>query len=330
MMGTEASGVSATESGRHRLTVVMAQLAALVLAAVVFPAFGPTPYVIKLMTEVLIYALWAMSLDILIGYTGLVSFGHAAYFGLGAYGTGLLIVKFQLSLLPALLGGVAIAAAFSLLVGIIIVRLSGIAFALLTLAVSMVAYTVVWQWTTLTGGDDGLSVSRPPLNLGVASFAMKSDVSIYYLVLLLFVVCAFLLWRFTQSPTGTALAAVRDNAVRAGAIGYNVARLKLTSFLVAGSFAGVSGSLYIILRSFASPDLLHWSASGHILIMTIVGGTGTLFGPVIGAAMMVLVEDKLSAWTEYWMLPFGLLFVLVVGFLPGGLAQLVRKRAGRR
>jgi branched-chain amino acid transport system permease protein len=187
----------------------------------------------------------------------------------------------------------------------------------------MVIYTVIWQWSALTGGDDGLSITRGVLDLGFASISLKSNVTFYYLVLFVVFACTLFLWRFTLSPTGAALAAVRDNPVRASAIGYNIARLKLIAFGVAGCFAGVAGSLYVLLRGFASPDLLHWSSSGQILIMAIVGGTRTLYGPAIGAALMVLVQEKLSSMTEFWMLPFGVLFVLVVRYLPGGMAQLL-------
>jgi len=329
-MVTETSRISLrwTKASMFWTSVRFLILGVLAVIVVLLPTFGLSPYYVRLASEVLIFALFAMSLDLLIGYTGLVSFGHGAYFGLGAYGTGLLINKLGLTVLPAFFGGVVLATVVALLVGIVIVRLSGIAFALLTLAASMVIFTTMWQWTTLTGGDDGMTVRRPAVELGFASISLASNAAFYYFALIVTLLSAGLLWRLTASPMGAALSAVRENAVRAKAIGYNVERLKLISFVIAGMFAGVAGSLYVMLRSFASPELLHWSFSGHVLIMTVVGGVGTLFGPAFGAAMMVIVQEKLSSYTQYWMLPFGLLFVLIVGFLPGGLAQLVRKAKG--
>jgi branched-chain amino acid transport system permease protein len=275
--------------------------------------------------EMLTYGLWAVSLDILMGYTGLVSFGHAAFFGMGVYGTAALSAKLGLSLLPALAGGVAISLLAAILIGIVIVRLSGIAFALLTLASSMILFTVIWRWTAFTGGDDGLSVPRPNLDLfGATIVNLQADSAIYYVVLLFVVLGCLFAHRVVSSPAGTALIAIRENSARAQCIGYDIFNYKLMAFAVSGAIAGLAGSLYVIFQGFASPDLLHWSSSGQVLIMTILGGIGTLYGPFVGAALMVLLQDKLSSITEHWMLPLGVIFVLVIRFLPQGLAGVVR------
>jgi branched-chain amino acid transport system permease protein len=288
------------------------------------PLLGLPRYYVKLAMEMLTYGLWAVSLDILMGYTGLVSFGHAAFFGLGVYGTGVLISKLGFGLLPGLVGGVLIALVMAILIGIVIVRLSGIAFALLTLASSMILFTVIWRWSAFTGGDDGMSVPRPNLDLGVARLNLQADSSFYYVVLALVVLGLLFARRVVRSPAGAAMVAIRENQARAQCIGYNVFGYKLMAFAIAGAVAGLAGSLYVLFQGFASPDLLHWSSSGQVLIMTILGGTGTLFGPFVGAALIVLLQDNLSSYTEHWMLPLGLVFVLVIRFLPGGLFGLLR------
>ncbi|MGE0153205.1 MAG: branched-chain amino acid ABC transporter permease [Reyranellaceae bacterium] len=299
-------------------------LAAIVIVLALLPLFGLRGYYIRLVMEMLTYGLWAISLDIMIGFTGLVSFGHAAFFGLGVYSTALLITKAGVSLLPALLGGVAVSSVAAVLIGIVIVRLSGIAFALLTLASSMILFTVFWRWSALTGGDDGMSVPRPDLELLGLSVNMQADTSVYWFVLAMVLLGIYFAHRVVNSPAGAALVAIRENHVRAECVGYNIFRYKLLAFTISGTLAGMAGSLYVIFQGFASPDLLHWSSSGQVLIMTILGGIGTLYGPFIGAGLVVLLQDKLSSLTEHWMLPLGLIFVLVIRFLPKGLLGMVR------
>ncbi len=299
-------------------------LVPIVVLLALVPQLGLPRYYVKLAMEMLTYGLWAVSLDILMGYAGLVSFGHAAFFGLGVYGTGVLISKLGLGLLPALAGGVLIALLMAILIGIVIVRLSGIAFALLTLASSMILFTVIWRWSAFTGGDDGMSVTRPNLDLGFARINLQADGSFYYVVLVLVALALLFARLVVKSPAGAAMVAIRENQARAQCIGYNVFGYKLMAFAISGAIAGLAGSLYVLFQGFASPDLLHWSSSGQVLIMTILGGTGTLFGPFVGAALIVLLQDNLSSYTEHWMLPLGLVFVLVIRFLPGGLFGLMR------
>lgn len=283
----------------------------------IVPLVSPSRFYVNLATEVMLLGLWAVSLNILIGFTGLVSFGHAAFFGLGVYTTGLLVNELGFSIVPALVCGVAAAAATALLVGIVIVRLSGIAFALVTLAFAMMVFTTVWRWSRLTGGDDGLAVTRPPLDLGFASFSLDGSTDFYYLAAGIVTAVYFALARFVTSPVGAALQAVRQNAVRAESVGIDVRRHRLLAFVVAGGVAGLAGSVYILFRGFAAPDLLHWSASGQVLIMTILGGIGTLYGPFLGATVFVILQEVLSIYTQYWMLPLGIIFILMVRFMHG-------------
>lgn len=318
MTGTETGAPESPKraiSRRGRGDAIIA--AVVLLAAILVPIIAPSRFAINLVTEIALLGLWAVSLNILIGYTGLVSFGHAAFFGLGVYTTGLLIAKGGFGMLAALAGGVALAALVALAVGVIIVRLSGIAFALVTLAFSMMLFTVVWRWR-YTGGDDGISVKRPALLLLEPQFRLDDPGAFFYFAIALVVIAALLLRRFVRSPVGAALQAIKQNPVRAQAVGIDVRRHKLIAFVVSGTVAGLAGSLYILFRGFAAPDLLHWSSSGQILLMTILGGTGTLFGPMLGAAVFVLLQEVLSTYTQYWMLPLGVLFILAVRFLHGG------------
>lgn len=302
--------------------------ATLVLIALALPYVAPSRFYVNLATELLLLGLWAVSLNILIGFAGLVSFGHAAFFGLGVYTCGLLAAKFGISLGPALLAGVAASALTALLVGAVIVRLSGIAFALVTLAFSMMLFTTVWRWK-FTGGDDGLSVPRPPFRFFSWSYDFDGSASMFYLVVVVVALTYLALRRFVASPVGGALQAIRQNAVRAESVGIDVRRHKLIAFVVSGTVAGLAGSLYIIFRGFAAPDLLHWSSSGQVLLMTILGGTGTLYGPFIGAAVFVALQEILSSYTKYWMLPLGILFILAVRYLHGGgLLSLLRAKKG--
>lgn len=309
------------------LPAVVAAVAIIIVT--LFPAVAPSKFYTNLATEMLIYGLWALSLDVLIGYVGLVSFGHAAYFGLGVYGTGLLLKKAGISIAPAMAGGVVLSLVAALLVGFVIVRLSGIAFAMLTLAFAQMFFTVVWRWSSLTGGDDGISVPRPDLEVWGQVVSLQSSTAYYYFVVAMVMVIYALIYRAVNSPVGAALQAIRENETRAECIGFAVQRYKLIAFAIAGTVAGIAGSLLVMFKGFAAPSLMHWSASGSVLMMAILGGTGTLYGPLAGAALMVFAQDYLSSYTEHWMLPLGLLFIFVVRYFRGGLAGLIGNVLGR-
>lgn len=288
------------------------------------PFVAPSRFYIGLSLEIVLFGLWAVSLNLLIGVSGLVSFGHAAFFGLGAYGTGLLVSKLGWSFIPALTGGVLLAGFAAAIAGVVIVRLSGIAFALLTMAFAMVVYTTIWR-LDITGGDDGLMVRRPLLSIFSWEIPVQNNTIFYLLTIFMVSIVCVLLYRFVNSPVGANLQAIRQNADRANSIGINVKRHKLAAFIIAGSIAGLSGSLYVLFRGFASPELLHWSSSGHVLMMAVLGGTSMLFGGFLGAAAFVILHEVLSQYTQHWMLPLGILFILAVLFLKGeGLGALLR------
>ncbi len=314
-------GVAAVAGGARGVDVTRFAAGALVAIALCAPPLlAPSKFYVNLATEMLIYGLWAASLDVLIGYAGLVSFGHAAYFGLGAYGTGLLLKHAGPSLALALAGGIGLAFLAAIVVGAVVVRLSGIAFAMLTLAFAEMFFTIAWRWSSLTGGDDGMAVPRPDL----VNISLQSSTAYYYFALILVAVAAAVTVRFLRSPVGAALEAIRENEQRAESVGFAVRRYKLIAFVVAGTVAGLAGSLFVMFKGFAAASLLHWSASGSVLMMAILGGGGSFYGAFAGAALVVFLQDYLSSYTEHWMLPLGLLFILAVRYIPGGLAGLVR------
>ena len=297
------------------------------MTLLLFPLFAPGPFWINLASEIFVLALWAVSLDLLIGYTGLISFGHAAYFGLGAYGAGLVMIHGVPNAAVGLIGGTTVATVAATLVGWLSVRRPGVAFSMLTLASAQVFYTIVFKWRGLTGGDDGLrGIPRQPIPLGVITFDPTDRAHLYWLTLMALVGTLLLVRRIVRSPFGAVLEAIRENEERAQFVGYETRSYKLRAFVLAGALAGLAGALFTLLRGFLAPGIMHWSASGQVLMMTILGGVGTLVGPILGTLVYVAAQDLISSYTEHWMFFFGALFVAVVLFLPGGIMGLLRAR----
>jgi branched-chain amino acid transport system permease protein len=289
------------------------------------PLVAP-PYLRSLAIEVLVLAIFAMSLDLLLGYTGLVSFGHASFLGLGAYALAFstrllgdnLLLTAPLSLLAVGL--------FAVVAGFLALRTSGIGFLMLTLAFSQMLFSLAIKWSSATGGSDGLSVGRPTLGLGAFVVRFGPDLSFYYLALALFALSWWLLRRIVQSPFGHALRGIKENEARMQALGYPTRRLKLTAFVIAGLFAGLAGILSAAFNRHSSPELLGWAVSGEAIIIVIVGGAGTLVGPILGAAFVHLLESYASSFTELWRMVMGLVFVGFVLLAPQGIVGLLRQR----
>lgn len=297
---------------------------AVVIPLAVAPWMLPI-FLVTSLSEVLILGLFAMSLDLLVGYTGLYSFGHAASYGLGAYAAALALLHWELPLPVVVLGAAAFTAAVALPMGWLCTRTTGVSFAMLTLAFAQLAYALAYKWQTLTGGSDGLAgIPRTPGPFGIDWFVSRPG--FYYLVL----VCllgAFVFCRaFVRSPLGTALQAIRENERKAQALGYNPRAYKIVAFVIAYFFGGLAGALYAPFAGFASPDLLFWLVSGQVLVMVIVGGAGTLVGPILGAAFFLLLENHLSAFTESWALILGAIFIFFVIFVPEGVWGLLERR----
>jgi len=298
-------------------------LALLAVAPLVLPEFWR-----RFVTEILIWGLLAMSSDILIGYTGMVSFGHSAFFGLGMYGAAaaLMAVK-PANLWLALVLGLAAAAVVAVFVAFFATRLRDIYFAITTLVFSQIFYVIIFTWTEVTGGENGLSFARPALSIpGLFSVPFTTE-TLHWFVLAVVAISFLILRRVTQSPFGMVLQAIRENEPRARAIGYSVERYKIVAVMLSGLFAGLAGILYAIQNKFAAPDFVFFLVSGEVVIFNVMGGMGTLVGPVAGAAFFLLLREGLSRYfTEYYLIPVGIIFTAMVIFMPQGLLGFARRR----
>ena len=274
-------------------------------------------------------ALAATALNFLLGYTGVLSFGHAAYFGLGAYGAGLMIKYLIPNTLLGILVGVAAAAVAAAIVGRLIVHLRGIYFAMVTIAFGQIFYFIAFRWNNVTGGDDGLSnwnrhADRPRTREARHSSTIRS--TFYYFVLFFFAAFARRRWRgLLRSPFGRTLVAIRENERRARFLGVPVDAHIWLSWMISCTFAGLAGALYALLNNFADPHVLHWEQSGEFVIMAVLGGMRSFWGPLIGAAIFVLLQEYVSSVTENWMSFIGLFFVVIVLFFPNGVLGIVRR-----
>lgn len=277
-------------------------------------------YATGLVTEALIFAIVAMSLDLLMGYGGLVSFGHAAFFGIGAYATVLVSVRLGLSPWLGVVAGAALSALGSGIVGYFCVRMSGVAFFMLTLAFSQLLYSGAIKWRWLTGGSDGIGGMQRPEVFGLA---LTQPVVMYFSALAMFIACLWLLRHIIASQFGHALVGLRENETRMRSMGYPTRTLKLVAFVISGAFAGLSGALYAIFNGFVSPDAMSWGMSGMFLLMVVLGGAESLLGPAIGAAVFLLMKHFVSSQTDHWLLIVGIIFVGCVMFFRGGIYGLI-------
>jgi branched-chain amino acid transport system permease protein len=280
-------------------------------------------------SRVLVLALAAISLNFLLGFTGVLSFGHAAYFGLGAYGAGMTIKYLVPSTLTGIAVGVIVGTAAAAIIGALIVRLRGIYFAMVTIAFGQVFYFIAFRWNSVTGGDDGLSGwHRLPVNLGFTRIdILGNDKAFYYLVLVCFAVAVAIMAALLRSPFGRTLLAIRENECRARFLGIPVDWHIWLSWVISCLFVSLAGALYALLNNFADPHNLRWDQSGDFVIMAVLGGMRSFWGPLIGAAIFVVLQDYVSSQTDNWMSFIGLFFVLVVLFFPRGVLGLVRRSA---
>ena len=292
-------------------------------AALVVPFLGSRFYTF-VATDIVILSLFAMSLNLLLGYTGLVSFGHAAYFGVGAYTCALLMKSANAPFLPSLLAAGVMAGAFALLFGFFCVRLTKIYFAMLTLAFAQIVWAICFKWNDVTGGEQGLpNVPYPSMDwMGALPIVDNFRVGdrFYLIVLVIVALCFAVLRRIVDSPFGRVLTVIRDNPERAQFIGVNVRAYQLAAFVVAGLFAGISGGLFGIFNRGVFPDFAFWTKSAEPLIMTILGGMGSFWGPAVGAAAFILLNQQITSFTEYWPLTMGTVLIVLLFVFPGGIA----------
>ena len=289
-----------------------------------FVAFAIFPWLVpykSLATQVLIYGLFALGFNLLYGYTGLLSFGSAAYWGLGAYGTGIALAKLHLgSIWLGLACGLAAALVGGLIIGFFCLRRRGIYFAMLTLAFAQALYFAGFHLADWTGGDDGLrGIAVPALTLPGLTIPLDRSVVFYYFTLAVVGLAVAALKRILDSPFGAVLQAIRENTDRATACGYDISRVKHLSFVFSALFAGLAGGLDALRLTVVPIESLHWSTSGQVVIMTLLGGAGTFFGPFVGAAAYLVLEDSISVVTESWPLVIGAVFMVFVLFLPKGI-----------
>jgi branched-chain amino acid transport system permease protein len=269
--------------------------------------------------EILILGLFAVSFNMIFGYMGQLSFGHAAYFGVGAYATGLLLVKTSVPLPVALAVSMVTAGFFALVIGYFCVRLTGIYFAILTMAFGQLFYYIIFQWYSFTGGDDGLQGIVPPAWL-------MSAWAYYYFTLFIVIAALIVMWFISESPFGYTMRSIRGNADRTRFIGINVSQYMLINFVVAGMFAGLAGGLLGPFNRSIAPDLCNWHQSGVPVFMTVIGGPLGFFGPIIGSVIYTFLFAFVTGFTEYWPLTIGLVIVFVVLFIPGGVLGLAQSK----
>ena len=282
----------------------------------------------ELAIRVVVLGLAAMALNFLLGFTGVLSFGHAAYFGLGAYGAAMSIKYFAPSTALALVVGVVVGTVAAAAIGALIVKLRGVYFAMVTIAFGQVFYFIAFRWNSVTGGDDGLTGwHRQPLHLGFTQIdILGNDKAFYYLVLLLFAVSVGMMAVLLRSPLGRTLIAIRENERRARFLGIPVEQHIWLAFVISCFFASLAGALYALLSNFTDPRSFHWTLSGNFVIMAVLGGMRSFWGPLIGAAIFVVLQDYVSSHTQNWMSFIGLFFVLVVTFFPRGVLGVIKRK----
>jgi branched-chain amino acid transport system permease protein len=311
------SFISGVTSQTHARTLGLIVLAALI----VFP-FLVSNYPRALASEIFIFAIFAMSLDLVLGYTGLMSFGHAAFFGLGAYAVAILQTHLGLSGWIGLGAGVIVAAIGAAAIGFFCVRTAGVTFLMLTLAFSQLVFSIALKWRDLTAGSDGMAVLTQPSFLGLD---LSNSLTMYFMALTFFLLVYWGLRRLIDASLGHVFVGIHENETRMLALGYPTAAYKLLAFTIAGAIAGLAGGLYAIFNSFISPEAMYWTASGDILIMVMLGGAGTLIGPVLGSGLFLLMKNVVSSYSDHWMLIIGVVFITCVMFFPGGIWGTLRQ-----
>ncbi|MCG6533974.1 MAG: branched-chain amino acid ABC transporter permease [Syntrophales bacterium LBB04] len=287
------------------------------------------PFVIKqyhlnMLTEIILFSLYAVSFNLLLGYAGLLSFGHAMFFGTGAFTVAVALIHIPgLSMWNAILLAILVTTAVGFLTGGFLLRHKGAYFALLTLAFNSIFYAVATKWHTITGGDDGLSITRPGLNLGFTTIRMASLTNFYYFTLVVIGAAMVFCWYFTQTAMGQTVLLTRENEERMKFLGYNTNISRLILFTFTGAVAGLAGAFYTLHFQFVSISAISVDMTTTVLLITFVGGTGTYWGPILGAFVYIILQNYLSNITDRWPLFMGLIFVFMVLFIPGGLSQIV-------
>lgn len=314
------TGASASKPGASLNwidVVTRHRIAAVTIILLIFPWLAPYE---ALAVNILIFGLFAMGFNLIFGYAGMLSFGHAAFFGLGAYGCGVAIAKFGIAWFPALIIGVVLAGLGAAIIGGLAIRTRGIYFAMVTLALSQVIYYGAYQWVSMTGGEDGLrGVRVPEVDLGIFQINLLNAMEKYYFILFFVVLAMWTFSRILGSPFGAVLEALRENEQRARACGYDVTKTRWLAVVLSGLYSGLAGALYAIHLSVVPIETLHYFNSATVVMMTLLGGMGTFFGPFLGAFTYLMLEDVITVITVHWQLFVGALFVFLILFFPKGI-----------
>ena len=322
-------------ASRPESKLLLGAAALIVLALLALLPFFIGLYQIQLMTYALIAAIAALGFNLLLGYTGLLSFGHSAFFGIGAYSVAFLLRDAGIRSMELYIAiGLPIAAVTSALLGYVCVRHTRIFFGILTLALSQVVYSLALKFFWITGGTDGLRVARPMLLAGTLTFtgagAFQRFISAYYYyVLAVFAICVLIMWVIVHSPFGKALQAIRDNETRAAFLGLRIRRFRWVAFLISGTFTGLAGILWVPLNGLTTPEVLYWPFSGEIVFMTLLGGFRNFTGPIVGGLLFTYLKTYAVATTEYWQLLLGVVLVLLVMLLPTGIVGAISAAAAK-
>jgi branched-chain amino acid transport system permease protein len=312
-------------------TLRIAALLALLVALAALP-FASGRFVTYLATRVMLLGIFAVGYNLLLGQTGLLAFGHGAFYAAGAYGLGLFSLHASPHPLLGIAAGVAAAAVLALAIGFLCVRSSEVYFSMLTLAFGMMVFALVWNGRELTGGDDGLiGITRAPLRLwGGLSLPIARESQFYLFVLALFALAVGVALRIRASPFGLVLAGIRENATRAEFAGVPVRRYRLAVFVLSASFAGLAGALEALLEGNARPLMAHWTHSAEPILVSLLGGLGSLAGPLVGSVLFVGLREIVQRFTEHWMLGFGLVLLVIIGAFRGGVVGTLQGLAARR
>jgi branched-chain amino acid transport system permease protein len=297
-------------------------LALLILAAIVAP-FIITDFYLAILGEAIIMSMLALSFNLLFGFMGQLSFGQAAFYGLGGYTVAMLLTKAHFNFWLSIVAGVLVASIIGLIVGFFCVRLRGIYFAILTLAFGQLLFFVIYKWHNFTGGDDGIQGVFPP---GI----LKDPIAYYYFILVIFIVLTYILWRIIHSPFGQTLKAMRENPERTEFLGINIARYQLITFVIAAAYAGLAGALWAPFYRSIAPFSLMWIKSGEPVMAAILGGPTTFFGPILGMFIMTFFHAWVLGFTHFWPVIMGIIILIIIFLLPGGILGFAQEKLKER
>ena len=297
-------------------------LGLVILVLVVLPPILPT-FIVILLTQSLIYGIVAMSLDVLIGYTNLGSLGHGAFFAIGAYTTAILVTRYDTGFGANVLASIGMAAGASAVIGLMALRAVGVSFILITLAIALCVWGLIYSWVSLTGAENGISgIPRPDLGLPVD---MLDHVNFHYFILIAFIICFILIFLLIRSPFGRTLVGIRDSESRMKVLGFNVWLHKYLAFIIAGAFAGLGGALYAHFTKFVGPDDSDLSQCMEFVLMVSLGGRGTLVGPTIGAFVITFLRNLVSVYTGRWLMIMAIIYVLTAKYAPEGIMGVLKR-----